>query len=176
MTSRLRLSIAGALLFAGAPVAAANPNWATADEVVAKVRLAAALLAARRESAVMVLRQKAPPFTWKDSAVFVLSCAEDKLLAHPHAPDLVGGDIKRHKDFSGQRYGHRLCATATKPGGGWVEYVWLRPGDVMPMRTVAYVMPVKGTPYQVGAPLHDATVSLKALRQVASTTSSTPAN
>ena len=47
------------------------------------------------------------------------------------------------------------------PDGGWVEYVWLKPGGQMPLRKVSFVLSVDGLPYQVGAGIYDQTMTLE---------------
>ena len=53
-------------------------------------------------------------------------------IKYPAFPARQGGDIKQHTDYNGYQYGLDLCETAQQAGGGWVEYVWLKPGgDVL---------------------------------------------
>ena len=58
------------------------------------------------------------------------------------------------------------CAAARKPGGGWFEYPFPKPGEERPSRKVAYMLAVPGTPYVVGAGVYDETVTLEQLRAV----------
>ena len=77
-------------------------------------------------------------------------------------PELVGGDIRQHTDYAGNSYGIELCAKAAS-GGGWIEYVWLKPGDNGPMRKISYVMAAAGNAYQVGAGIYDDVMTLQEL-------------
>lgn len=149
---------ATALLSGGAPLALADVGHAKPDEVIAKVRKAAALLAEQGDAGLAVIRDRSSEFTWKDSYVFVVNCEADEVLANPAFPERQGGDIKQHHDYNGKQYGLELCETAKQPGGGWVEYVWLKPGGEVPLRKVSYVMSVEGRPYQLGAGIYDETV------------------
>ncbi len=132
-------------------------------EVVAKVRKAAALLAARGPSGLEVVRDKTSEFTWKDTYIFVVDCDADKVMANSAFPARVGGDIKKHTDYNGKQYGLELCEVAKRPGGGWVEYVWPRPGGGKPSRKVSFVMSVDGLPYQLGAGIYDEAITLEDL-------------
>ena len=106
------------------------------------------------ESGIDAVANPSGEFVWKDSYVFVVDCEADRVLANPAFPERVGGDIKQHTDYAGYRYGLALCDTASKPDGGWVDYVWLRPGEDTPTRKSSYVRSVPGTTYQVGAGIY----------------------
>ena len=140
----------------GASAAAELPldGVATADEVLAKVTRAAELIRRDAESGLDAIADPSGEFVWKDSYVFVVDCKADRVIANPAFPERVGGDIKRHTDYAGYRYGLALCDTASKPDGGWVDYVWLRPGLKTPTRKRSFVRSVPGTTYQVGAGIY----------------------
>ena len=57
-------------------------------------------------------------------------------------------------------YGFELCEVAKRAGGGWVGYVWPRPGSAEPARKVSYVLSVPGRSYQVGAGGYDDDLTL----------------
>lgn len=148
------------LLIAGTLDASPETERADADEVVAKVRKAVALIEELGDAAFAPLADPSSGYVWKDTYVFVVNCDADRVMANPAFPERVGGDIKQHTDYSGRRYGSDLCVTAAKDGGGWVEYVWLTPGGDTPRRKVSFVMSVPGRPYQVGAGIYDPTTSV----------------
>jgi hypothetical protein len=151
------------LLIGASPAMAAGEDHAGPEEVIAKVRSAAALLAERGPAGLDTLRDATSPYSWKDTYVFVVDCNADEVMANPAFPSRQGGDIKQHTDYDGKQYGHALCETATRPGGGWIEYVWLKPGGDVPLRKISYVMSVDGQPYQLGAGIYDETVTLEEL-------------
>ncbi len=152
-------SVISGLCVFGAPVLA-DDGSATPEGVVAKVQEAAALLATQGASALDVLRDPTSAFTWKDTYIFVVDCAADRVLSNPAFPERQGRDIKQHVDYNGKQYGQELCDTAQQPGGGWVEYVWLKPGGDTPLRKISFVMSVDGQPYQLGAGIYNQTISL----------------
>lgn len=135
-------------------------------EVVAKVRKAAALLAEQGDAALAVLRDSSSEFMWKDTYVFVVNCDANEVMANPAFPERQGGDIKQHTDYNGMQYGLMLCETAQRPGGGWVEYVWLKPGGDEPRRKISYVMSAEGTPYQLGAGIYNDSITLEELESL----------
>ncbi len=153
MTKAWKLAgAAGAFLLAGP--ASAEAHGATADEVVATVQRAAALLHEDQESAIAAISERSGDFVWKDTYVFVVNCAADRVVANPAFPERVGGDIKQHTDYAGYRYGETLCETAALAGGGWVDYVWLRPGSSTPQRKSSFVIAVPDTDLTVGAGIY----------------------
>lgn len=160
MTRKWIPALTGTFLAAGAAWSAGEDGRATPDEVVAMVRAASALLAEQGEAGLETIRGANSAFVWKDSYVFVVNCEADQVLANPAFPEHEGGDIRQHTDVSGYQYGQELCEVAERPDGGWVEYVWPRPGDDEPQRKVSYVISVDGLPYQVGAGLYDDTISV----------------
>ncbi len=139
---------------------------ATPLEVISKVREAALLLAAQGAAGMEVLRDSTSEFTWKNSYVFVVDCDADLVLANPAFPERQGGDIKQHLYYNGKQYGLELCETAKQPEGGWVEYVWPKPGGGEPSRKISYVITADSLSYQVGAGIYDETISLSALKQI----------
>ena len=138
---------------------------ATPDEVIAKVREAADLLAKEGKSGLATFDKADSPFVWKDTYVFVFDCAAGIAdIAHPIASSR-NRKVAADKDAAGNVVGPELCKAAERPGGGWVEYMWWRPvkaedGSGMTYekktsRKVSYMHSVKGQPYQVGAGIYN---------------------
>ena len=157
--------VAGVAAF-GTSADPTHDEHATPIEVVSKVRMAAKLLADQGAAGIEVIRDSTSEFTWKDTYVFVVDCHQDLVLANPAFPKRQGGDIKQHTDYDGKRYGLELCKTAQQPGGGWVEYVWPRPGGGEPSRKISYVTTVEGRSYQLGAGIYNDTISLAELSRM----------
>ena len=159
-------ALVAGLAASGTSADSTHDEYATPNEVVSKVRKAAKLLADQGAAGIEVLRDSTSEFTWKDTYVFVVDCNRDLVLANPAFPKRQGGDIKQHTDYDGKQYGLELCKTAQQPGGGWVEYVWPRPGGGEPSRKISYVTKVEGRSYQLGAGIYNETISLAELRRM----------
>jgi len=163
------VAVAG-LLSGTAPTVAAD--MATPEEVVVKVKAAAAYLAKEGEAGLAAFNKADSEFVWKDTYVFVYDCADDVIAAHPVA-ESRGVSISALRGGDGEAFGIALCAAAEKPGGSWTEYWWRRPvgetkdGDLAyggePVRKISYMLSVDGTPYEVGAGIFDETTTLEAL-------------
>src|SRR5690349_11927518 len=65
-----------------------------------------------------------------DYYIFVTG-SDDKELCHPN-PKMVGKNASEIVDANGKKVGMALIETAKK-GGGWVDYVWPRPGTDKPV-------------------------------------------
>jgi len=146
----IRLWVVGLVLVISAS-ASADPQYATREEVVDKVRAAAEMLAAAGHEALPMIADPEGEFVWKDTYVFVVDCDADRVMANPRFPERVGGDIKQHTDYAGFRYGASLCEKARLPDGGWITYRWPRSGSSEPLTKTSFVLGVPGIPLQVGA-------------------------
>ena len=166
MKTTIIIIVSLSLLNSCGPGNSLQKGQATPIEVVKKVHKAAALLANKDINGLEIIRDSASEFKWKDTYIFVVNCEKDLVMANSAFPEREGGDIKQHTDYNGKRYGLKLCDTAKRPGGDWVEYVWLKPGGARPLRKISYVISVKGLPYQVGAGIYNEDISIEELRQL----------
>jgi signal transduction histidine kinase len=130
---------------------------ATAAEVMAKVKEAAKELSAAKgsEAALAEFNKKDGKYVWKDSYVFVYDCDADKMIAHPMKADLVGKPVLKITDKKGTLLFKELCDAGKKPTGGWVAYMWPKPGQEEAAQKVSYATSVEGTHYQVSAGIYD---------------------
>ncbi len=136
MRNGLRALAMAAALTLTAPAAAEEPS-ATVDEVIAKVLEAAKFLHDKGQAGFSDFNNSAR-WVWKDSYVFVFSCRDDRMIAHPLRPDLVGRPILQMEDEKGTLLFQDLCAAGEDTDGGWVEYWWPRPGEAKASRKISY--------------------------------------
>ncbi|HNW77686.1 MAG TPA: cache domain-containing protein [Candidatus Competibacteraceae bacterium] len=126
---------------------------ATADEVVAKVKEASVAVKAGADVTLSEFDKKDGKWAWKDTYVFALDCSAGVVKAHPNEK-VKGIKVVDLKDkATGQEFGSALCAAAKKAHGGWVEYMWTKPGAEGNHRKVAYVLSAGN--YQVVAGVYD---------------------
>ena len=95
---------------------------------------------------------KSKAWMYGDYYIFV-DGPDGKTLCHPN-PAIVGKTAEEIVDANGKKVGVAIRETAAKKGGGWVEYVWPRPGTDKPVAKSTYAMQVKapdGKMYVVGA-------------------------
>ena len=145
---------------------AAGSDSATPDEAIAKVREASKFLHDKGASGYAEFNNSAGKWVWKDSYVFVYDCRLDKMVAHPIRPDLVGKSIMQIKDNNGRLLFKDLCKAGAEPHGGWVEYVWPKPGAGNLSRKLSYALAADvsfASGIQVSAGVYDDKVTLPEL-------------
>ncbi len=129
----------------------ASDDSATSEEVVEKVKAAAAALAEAGEAGLADFQAKDGKWAWKDTYVFVYDCEADKALAHP---TLAGKPIMHIKDKADKELFVALCEAGNKETGAWVSYMWPKPGAEEPSQKISYALGVAGTTYQVSAGIY----------------------
>lgn len=118
---------------------AADPNAASAEEVVTKVREAVQYLNDKGLAGFSDFNNnKDARWVWKDSYVFVYSCRDNVMIAHPLRPDLVGKPILQMRDDKDRPLFQDLCKAGANRNGGWVEYWWPKPGEGKASRKISY--------------------------------------
>lgn len=151
------------------PAAPAGGATATPEEVVARVHAAARFLYNRGQAGFADFNNSAE-WAWKDSYVFVFSCRDNRMIAHPLRPDLVGRPILQMRDDKGNRLFQELCTAGEAPRGGWVEYWWPRPGEGQASRKISYTerATVSFHPdVRVAAGIYDDSMTVEELNQLA---------
>ena len=160
MNKRLLLGIAVSSAL-GLSAGAWAADAATADEVVAKVKEAAAAVKTGADVTLTEFDKKDGKWAWKDTYVFALDCTAGTVKAHP-SEKVKGIKVTELKDkATGQEFGSALCAAAKKEHGGWVEYMWTKPGAEGNHRKVAYILSAGN--YQVAAGVYDDKLTAKDL-------------
>lgn len=154
MKKKLALSMA-AFCTLGFSASVWAADAATADEVVTKVKAAADDVKAHGAAALPAYDDAKGQWAWKDTYVFVMDCKADVMAAHP-SEKVKGMKLADLKGKAGEKLGPALCAAAAKGDkGGWVEYMWTKPGMEGNFRKVTYVLPAGS--YAVGAGVYDDT-------------------
>lgn len=92
------------------------------------------------------------PFVKGDLYLFAGSLDKVTLLAHPlAAKKLVGPDLSKMKDSKGSFFFVKFQEAASKPGSGWVEYMWPKPGAKDDSLKKTFVMRVPGQQAYIAA-------------------------
>jgi signal transduction histidine kinase len=80
---------------------------------------------------------------WRSGDYYVfVDDSDGKTLCHPNKTS-VGKPASEIVDANGKKVGIEIMEAAKK-GGGWVDYVWPRPGTTTPVAKSSYSMSVKG--------------------------------
>ena len=75
----------------------------------------------------------------------------NKVLAHPHKSSLIGKDVSKVKDPKGNVLFAEFLKVAKKPGSGWVEYWWPKPGAKAPSAKRSFIMKIPNEDVYIGA-------------------------
>jgi signal transduction histidine kinase len=122
---------------------------ATPQEVIAKVREAVQFLHDKGQAGIREFNARNSRWVWKDSYVFVYDCQQNEMLAHPIRPDLEGKPVLQIRDNNNKPIFKELCAAGKKSRGGWVEYVWPKPGEGKLSRKISYAL-AADMPFEYG--------------------------
>ena len=117
---------------------------------VEQVGKAARLIEKRGARAFHEISARTGPFLWKESYVFVLGM-DGVGLVNGVFPELVGTNVMDRKDVKGTAMVREMFQVA-KAGGGWVEYLWPKPGYVADSIKRTYVKLARsgGKQYLIG--------------------------
>lgn len=137
----------------------------TPQEVVENVHKAAELLKTQGKEGLEILRDPQYELNTGDAYIFIIDVEESLVVSNPRFPERNGGNIREHLDWAGKHYGIELCDVAMQ-GGGWIEFVWPKPGTTEGVRKISYIYPVPGLRYTVCAGIYDDTMSLDGLNRM----------
>ena len=62
-----------------------------------------------------------------------------RMVMHPMKPELDGKDLSSDADPNGKRLFVEFVSTVRRSGAGYVDYLWPKPGESVPVRKVSYV-------------------------------------
>lgn len=133
------------------------PTSETAKQTEALVDKAAALIGSKGKVAFSEFRIKGSEWFHGDTYLFVYDLKENVLL-NPAFPAREGTNVSGQKDTNGKPFHDAMIQTVETKGSGWVDYMFLRPGQSQPSHKWTYVKAVKidGVPGLVGSGFYSA--------------------
>lgn len=134
----------------------------TPQTLILNVHKAVELLKEKGNEALAVLTNPKSEFNDRDAYLFIIDVEKSLVVSNPRFPERTGGNIREHLDWSGKHYGVELCEVAMR-GGGWIEFIWPKPGTEEGMRKVAYIYPIPGMRYTVCAGIYNNFMTLDEL-------------
>lgn len=119
------------------------------------VNRAATLVEERGKDAFGQLRDRAGPFVFMDTYVFV-EAPDGTELVNAGQPSLEGKNLMGLTDIKGKTVVQDEIALAMKEGSGWVDLYWYKPGQNTPARKQTFVRKVQSGQdiYIVGAGIY----------------------
>ncbi len=131
---------------------------ATPHLVMQKVKEAAALVEKEGRAAFPKFKGKDSPFLFCGTYIWIHD-SEGRMQMHPIKPKMEGKDLLGLKDSKGKTFFVDMNAVAAA-GGGWVDYMWPKPGEKEPSLKVSYVAQAKhgGETFIIGCGVYDITL------------------
>lgn len=122
-----------------------SEDLATKDECVAMCEKAAKIGKEKgADELIRLANDPKGPFVWKDSYVYVANFETKLLVAHPFNAALINKNIANIKDVNGKMFFLEILNMAKEKGDGWIEYMWPKPGQKVPVPKASYVLRVPG--------------------------------
>lgn len=118
------------------------PTSETAKQTEALVDKAAALIDSKGKEAFSGFRVKGSEWFHGDTYLFVYDLKANVLL-NPAIPSREGTNVSGQKDTNGKPFHDAMVETAKTKGSGWVDYMFVRPGQTQPSHKWTYVKAVK---------------------------------
>ncbi|GLQ06434.1 chemotaxis protein [Sneathiella chinensis] len=76
---------------------------------------------------------------YNDSDYLTITDSNAVMLMHPFVKDLIGKDQMQTKDANGKFFFREMLEVSKKPDGGYVGYVFHKPGSDVPIEKLSYV-------------------------------------
>jgi len=133
-------SLFASLVICGPTVLAqqAPPKSDKANEVVALVEKAAALINARGKAAFTEMR--ANPSEWRPGDLYLFAGdLKGMAMFNGGFPKFEGTDTSGLKDATGKLIVKEQIELAKRSGAGWVHYMWPKAGQTTPLQKWSYI-------------------------------------
>ncbi len=92
------------------------------------VKNAVALIKKNGKKAFETLNDKSSKYQFRDIYVFVMT-EKGLELCNPGTPQIVGKNVWGYKSVDGKNVVQEMVKLAKERGGGWVSYIWTKPGQ-----------------------------------------------
>lgn len=83
--------------------------------------------------------QRLSNLRYEDREYLFVSDLQSRMVMHPINPNLNGKDMTDVKDPSGKHIFQEFAKICKEKGGGFVDYLWPKPGESQPVPKISYV-------------------------------------
>lgn len=139
---------------------------ATPQQVMQKVKDAVTSLEKSKGANLADFDNPKGPWVFADSYIVVQDCDKGTTATHPFVPKLIGKKTVGMQDVKGNFFFVQLCEAGKKPGGGWIEYWFPKPGEKTPSRKLSYALQVQGTSLVALAGIYNDSLKLDDLNKM----------
>lgn len=91
---------------------------------------------------------------YEGNEYFWINDMEPNMIMHPIKPELDGQNLSHIKDPSGKKLFVAFVDTVNKSGAGFVDYLWPKPGNELPVQKISYVKGVSGWGWVIGSGIY----------------------
>jgi len=85
---------------------------------------------------------------------FWISDMTPRMIMHPISPELEGKDLTNQRDPSGRPLFGDMVEIVNRDGAGFIEYLWPKPDESVPVKKVSYVKGFPSWNWMIGAGLY----------------------
>jgi len=91
---------------------------------------------------------------YNESEYFWINDLEPKMVMHPIKPEMDGTNVSEKKDANGMYYMREFVNVAKTKGGGFVDYMFDKPGHTEPKPKISYVKLIKEWGWVIGSGIY----------------------
>ena len=106
-----------------------------------------------KDNQTRTLERIAPIRFGKDGYIFVINY-DGKVLMNDVQKELMGKPLENREDSDGVKFLQECRKAAEKPEGGYVRYVWKKPGSDKAIPKIAYIRGVPDWKWMIGAAIY----------------------
>jgi methyl-accepting chemotaxis protein len=110
-------------------------TWGLLAEIDAQVKNGSLPL----EDAKKLAAQRLGSLRYGDKDYLWINDLQPRMVMHPYRPELLGKDLSDSKDPAGKHIFQEFVRVCKEQGGGFVHYLWPKPGASEPVPKVSYV-------------------------------------
>jgi methyl-accepting chemotaxis protein len=91
------------------------------------------------EDAKKLAAQRLGNLRYEEKEYIWINDQQPRMIMHPYKPELNGKDLSDIKDPTGRAVFVEFVKAAKEKGGGFVTYLWPKPGETEPVAKISYV-------------------------------------
>jgi methyl-accepting chemotaxis protein len=110
-------------------------TWGLLTEIEAQVKAGTLPL----DDAKKLAAQRLGKLRYEEKDYIWINDLQPRMVMHPYKPELNGTDLSDVKDPGGKRFFVESAKVCKEKGGGFVDYLWPKPGASEPVPKISYV-------------------------------------
>jgi len=107
-----------------------------------------------REEAQKRAKETLKAVRYGGSEYFWITDVEPRMVMHPVRPQMEGKNVAEEKDPNGKRIFMAMVEVSRQSGGGFVDYLWPKPGETQAVPKISYVKEVPEWGWIIGSGIY----------------------